>query len=188
MSAPAYYTAYGGVEPARSGAAHATIAPYELFVAADGVELFLAIQNAREWKRFCEQVMARPALAEDPRFASNAVRVRHRDVLHALIAERFAHVPGADLIERLESAGIAYARRNSVGTFVEHPQLEARDRWCTVGSPAGAVRALKPPVQLNDTEPVMGDIPSLGEHSQRILEELEFDSNTIAAWRMEKMI
>jgi itaconate CoA-transferase len=188
MSAPGYYTAYGGSEPPRSGAAHATIAPYELFAASDGLEIYLAIQNAREWTRFCAQVLERPALADDTRFASNAARVQHRDALHAVIAEVFAQLPGAAALQRLEAAGIAYARRNSVGEFLAHPQLVARGRWCTVGSPAGAVRALKPPVLMNDTEPVMGDIPSLGQHSQKILEELGFDSDTIAAWRTEKVI
>jgi len=188
MGAPAYYTAYGGIEPPRSGAAHATIAPYELFATADGVEIYLAIQNPREWRRFCEQVLDRPALADDPRFASNTTRVQHRDALHAVIAEIFAHVSSADLVDRLDSAGIAFARRNSVRQFLEHPQLTARDRWCNIGSPAGAVRALKPPVRMDGVDPVMGDIPALGEHSQRILEELGFDSHTIAAWRTEKMI
>ena len=188
MSAPAYYTAYGGVEPARSGAAHATIAPYELFAAADGIEIYLAIQNAREWKRFCEQVLSQPALAEDPRFASNATRVQHRSALHDVIAEVFARISGADLIQRLETAGIAYARRNSVREFLDHPQLAARDRWCDVGSPGGTVRALKPPVQMSGVDFVMGDVPALGQHSQGILEELGFQSTTIAAWRTEKMI
>src|SRR6186997_1105381 len=75
MGAPAYYTAYGGSEPARSGAAHATIAPYELFTSGDGVEIFLAVQNAREWARFCRHVLERPDLAADPRFVTNAMRV-----------------------------------------------------------------------------------------------------------------
>ena len=188
MGAPAYYTSYGGVEPPRSGAAHATIAPYELFAAADGVEIYLAIQNAREWKRFCEQVLDRPALVADPRFASNATRVQHRDALHGVIADVFARLTGADLIQRLESAGIAYARRNSVREFLAHPQLAAGDRWSEIGSPAGALRALKPPVQMAGVEAVMGDIPSLGQHSEQILEELGFDSNTITAWRREKLI
>jgi itaconate CoA-transferase len=133
-------------------------------------------------------VLERPALADDARFASNAARVQHRDALHAVIAGVFAQLPGAAAIQRLEAAGIAYARRNSVREFLAHPQLAARDRWCTVGSPVGAVRALKPPVMMNDTEPVMGDIPSLGQHSQQILEELGFDPDTIAAWRTEKVI
>jgi itaconate CoA-transferase len=188
MSAPAYYTSYGGAEPRRSGAAHATIAPYELFMTADGIEIYLAIQNAREWARFCRGVLGRPGLADDPRFASNAARVQHRDALHATIAEVFAQVSGANLIDRLEAAGIAYARRNSIGEFLEHPQLATRDRWCSVGSPAGPLRALKPPVQMDGVEPVLGDVPALGQHSQQILEELGFDADTIVRWRTERMI
>ena len=105
-----------------------------------------------------------------------------------MIAAVFSQTSGDDVINRLESAAIAYARRNSIGEFLEHPQLAERDRWCSVGSPGGALRALKPPVQMDGVEAVMGDIPSLGQHSQPILEELGFDSKTIATWRTDKMI
>jgi itaconate CoA-transferase len=188
MSAPAYYTAYGGVEPGRTGAAHATIAPYELFVSKDDVEILLGIQNGREWTRFCAHVLEQPALADDSRFSSNTRRVQHRDALHAVIAEVFADLAGVQILARLESAGIANARRNSVGEFLAHPQLAGRDRWRDIGSPAGPIRALRPPVRMDGVEPVMGDIPSLGQHSQTILEELGFDPGTIAIWRKERMI
>jgi itaconate CoA-transferase len=188
MSAPAYYTAYGGSEPPRSGDAHATIAPYELFVSEDGVEIYLGIQNGREWTRFCDGVLGQPELAGDPRFASNAARVQHRAVLHAIIAEVFAHMSEVAILDRLESAGIAHARRNSIGAFLAHPQLSQRGRWRSVGSPAGPLRTLMPPVRMDGVDPVMGDIPSLGQHSQLILEELGFAPDAIAAWRKEQMI
>jgi itaconate CoA-transferase len=188
MGAPAYYTAYGGTEPARCGAAHATIAPYELFVGEDGVEVFLAIQNAREWIRFCERVIERPELAADSRFASNAARVRHRDQLHEIIAGVLSRLPAAAIASRLESADIACARRNSVAEFVRHPQLTDRDCWQAIASPAGPLRALRPPVRMGGVEPVMAAVPSLGQHSDLILGELGFDAATIAAWRKEQMI
>jgi itaconate CoA-transferase len=188
MGAPAYYTGYGGSEPARSGASHATIAPYELFVSADEVEIYLAIQNAREWSRFCEHVIARPELADDPRFATNSVRVRHRADLHALIAGVFAELAAVEILDRLERADIACARRNSVEGLISHPQLIDRHCWRTVDSPVGALRALRPPVWMEGVDPVMGAVPSLGQHSQSILEELGFDVNTIVAWRKEQMI
>jgi itaconate CoA-transferase len=188
MGAPAYYTGYGGSEPPRSGAAHATIAPYELFVSADGVEIFLAIQNAREWSRFCAQVIAQPEIADDPRFATNAARVRHRPDLYALIAAWFAELPAEEIFDRLERADIACARRNTVEEFINHPQLLDRDCWRTVDSPIGALRALRPPVRMDGVDPVMGAVPSLGQHSESILEELGFDAGTIAAWRKEQMI
>jgi len=188
MGAPAYYTAYGGTAPGRTGAAHATIAPYELFVSQDDVEIYLGIQNQREWVRFCEQVLEQPELASDPRFATNARRVEHRALLHATIAAAFADLPAAAILDLLLNAGIAHARRNSIDEFLEHPQLNERDRWCTIGSPVGPIRALRPPVRTDNTEPVMGDIPSLGQHSQSILEELGYGPDAIAAFRIEGVI
>ena len=188
MGAPAYYTEYGGAEPVRSGASHATIAPYELFVSADNTEIYLAIQNAREWSRFCTDVLAKPEAADDPRFATNSMRVRHRADLHAFIAGVFAALPAAEILGRLERAGIACARRNTVAEFLSHPQLMERECWRTVDSPAGPLRALRPPVRMADVDPVMKAVPSLGEHNESILEELGFDAGTIATWRKEQMI
>jgi itaconate CoA-transferase len=188
MGAPAYYTGYGGSEPPRSGGSHPTIAPYELFVSADAVEIYLAIQNGREWSRFCEDVLARPGVADDARFATNSARVRHRADLHALIAGVFAELPAGDILDRLERADIACARRNSVEGLINHPQLMDRHCWHTVDSPVGPVRALRPPLRMEGLDPVMGPVPSLGQHSQSILEELGFDAGTIAAWRKEQMI
>jgi len=188
MGAPAYYTGYGGSEPPRSGAAHATIAPYELFVSQDEIEIYLAVQNGREWTRFCEHVLERPELAEDPRFASNAMRVLHRPLLHGLIADVFARLPAVEILDRLERADIACARRNSVAEFLDHPQLAGRDCWRTIGSPAGPLRALRPPVRMHGIDPVMGPVPSLGQHNQAILEELGFDPATISVWRKDQVI
>jgi itaconate CoA-transferase len=188
MSAPAYYTGYGGSEPLRSGASHATIAPYELFVSADGVEIYIAIQNAREWSRFCEEVLKMPEVANDPRFATNAARVQHRADLHALIGDAFAALSADEILDRLEQGDIASARRNSVEEFINHPQLMQRHCWRTIGSPIGSLLALRPPVRMEGIDPVMGPVPSLGQHSQSILEELGFDAGTIARWRKEQMI
>jgi itaconate CoA-transferase len=188
MGAPAYYTAYGGSEPPRSGAAHATIAPYELFLTADGVEIFLAVQNAREWTRFCEIVLEQPDLASDSRFASNAARVQHRADLHGLIARSFSTMTAAVATARLEAADIAFARRNDVAGFLQHPQLVERGRWCTIDSPVGDLRALKPPLEIEGMAPVMGRVPAPGEHTDRILGELGFDAGEIAAFRKEQVI
>jgi len=188
MSAPAYYAAYGGASPRRTGGAHATIAPYEVFVSRDGIEIYVGIQNSREWVRFCADVLRRPEIADDERFSSNALRVQHRDALHALVADVFKDLAETEILERLQSAGIAFARRNSIDEFLAHPQLTERDRWRDIGSPVGPIRALRPPVHMAGVDPVMGDIPSLGQHSQAILEELGFDPGTIAAWRKEQMI
>src|SRR5262245_22587929 len=188
MGAPAYYTAHGGSEPRRCGAAHATIAPYESFASADGLEIFLGIQNAREWTRFCEQVLEEPHLAVDPRFASNTARVRNREVLHEAIAGVFRTLPASAILQRLERADVASARGNSIAAFLDHPQLSGRDSWRTIDSSAGSIRALVPPARIEGLEPVMGPVPPLGQDSARILEELGFGADTIAGWRKERII
>jgi crotonobetainyl-CoA:carnitine CoA-transferase CaiB-like acyl-CoA transferase len=114
--------------------------------------------------------------------------VQHRADLHALIAGVFAELPAAEILDRLERADIACARRNSVEAFINHPQLMDRDCWRTIDSPIGPLRALRPPVRMEGVDPVMGAVPSLGQHSESILEALGFDQDTIAAWRKEQMI
>src|SRR4051794_23993076 len=85
MGQPAYYTAYGGAPPPRSGANHASIAPYGPFRTGDGGAITLGIQNAREWTRFCADVLEMPTLATDARFDTNTRRVQHRPALHETI-------------------------------------------------------------------------------------------------------
>jgi len=188
MGFAAYYTAYGGSAPVPSGAHHSSIAPYGPFRAGDGGVVYLAVQNAREWTRFCAEVIERADLTDDPRFATNALRVRHRDGLHAAIDAAFADRSTHDVIRRLERAGIAYARLNSVQDLIDHPQLSARNRWRGIGSPVGPVRALVPPVDIDGVEPCMGDVPALGQHTNAILEGLGVDRATIASWREEGTI
>ena len=183
MSGPAYYTEYGGAAPARSGAHHASIAPYGPVTTADGEAIFIAVQNASEWTRLCADVLRQPALSTDERFATNPRRVRHRAALDAAIANATVGLGSRDLIARLDAARIAWARMNTMREFVAHPQLVARDRWRDIDSPAGRIRALLPPVQMSGVEPAMGAVPALGAHTDAVLEELGFPRETIAAWR-----
>ena len=188
MGQPVYQAAYGGAAPPRSGANHASIAPYGPFRAADGGSVSLAIQNTREWARFCRDVLRRAELADDPRFETNTLRVQNRPALHTAIDRTFTTLTTSELIGRLESAGIAWARMNSVSEFLDHPQLAARDVWREIGSPAGPLRALIPPVRMDGVEPVMGDVPALGQHTDLILEELGVPRDTVVAWRKEGAI
>ena len=188
MGQPAYYAGYGSTPPPRSGADHASIAPYGPFTVGDGETVYLGIQNAREWTRFCADVLRRPDLAQDERFTTNALRVRNREALHFAIEAAFAPSTTSEVIARLDAAGIAWARMNSIAGFLEHPQLTGRDRWREIGSPAGPLRAMIPPVSLDGIEPVMGDVPALGQHTDLILEELGVARETIAAWRSEGAI
>jgi itaconate CoA-transferase len=188
MSYPAFYTSYGGSAPLRSGAKHATIAPYGPVDSKDGKVVYLGLQNEREWKRFCELVLELPELFADTRFASNANRVQHRLELDQIIQNVFQELTALRIMERLEMAQVAYARQNTVQQFVDHPQLQARERWRFVDSPVGPIQSLLPPVLMEDVEPVMNPVPALGQHTDAILNEIGFDSHTIAAWRQSGVI
>jgi len=188
MGFPAYFTAYGGSAPPRSGAHHATIVPYGPFRAGDGGTVFLSVQNEREFARFCDQVLRNPGLAGDPRFSSSPARQQNRGAMHAEIENTFSGMSTAEVIERLEEADIASARLNSMQQFWEHPQLAARGRWRKVGSPAGELDALKPPANISGMEPRMGPIPAVGEHSEAILAELGYSGAQIARLREEKAL
>jgi crotonobetainyl-CoA:carnitine CoA-transferase CaiB-like acyl-CoA transferase len=179
MGFPAYFTNYGGTPPPRSGAYHATIVPYGPFRAGDGKTVFLSIQNEREFARFCEQVLGNAALAQDARFSSSPARVQNREAMHARIERAFGALTAGQVEERLEAAGIANARLNTLEEFWDHPQLAARDRWREIGTEAGAVRAPKPPFNLSEFEPRMADVPALGAHSRAILAQLGYGAAEI---------
>jgi crotonobetainyl-CoA:carnitine CoA-transferase CaiB-like acyl-CoA transferase len=168
---PAHFTAGAGRQPGRFGAQHATIAPYGPFEAADRRTVLIAIQNEPEWARFCSIVLQRPEIAEDPRFASGTLRVAHRTEVNAVITEVFATVPAAELEARMSAARIAFAGVNTVSDFLDHPVLAARDRWRTIDTARGPVRALLPPIDMG-TEARMDPVPALGDHTAAILAEL----------------
>ena len=179
MGFPAYFTGYGGSAPRRSGAYHATIVPYGPFRAGDGGTVFLSIQNEREFARFCETVLHDRDLAADPRFSSGPARQQNRQAMHAAIDQVFSTLSSNEVIGRLESADIANARLNSMEEFWRHPQLAARDRWRSVGSPAGELAMLKPPFNLDGMEPRMDPVPAVGEHTRAILAELGYSREEI---------
>ena len=188
MGFPMYYAFEGQTPPARSGASHAAIYPYGPFQAGDGSAIVLGLQNEREWKLFCETVMQDAALATDPRFDSNAHRHENRTELKAIIDACFAKLTTAEVCERLDQAPIANARMNDMEGLWAHPQLAARQRWQTVGSPAGDIPALLPPGKNSAFTYRMDPIPQLGEHTEAILKSLGHSAEAIANLRAKKAI
>ena len=182
MGSPANYTAYGGRQPARSGADHATIAPYGPVATADGA-IVLGLQNDREWRSLCAVVLGDADLADDPRFVTNSARVEHRGELNALIEATLANLDTEAASVLLDEAGIANARLNQVRDFLDHPVLEKRERWRPVDVPGGSIAALRPPVDIAGVEPVMGPVPALGAPTDSILRELGRGDAEIASLR-----
>ncbi|WP_435156332.1 CaiB/BaiF CoA transferase family protein [Amycolatopsis sacchari] len=170
MSQPAYFSRYGNEPPRRTGARHPSIAPYGPYRTRDG-QVFLGVQNDREWTVLCAEVLGDADLARDPRFATNTDRVANLEALTGLLESAFSERTADQVVELLDRAGIANARLRTPEEFTRHPQLAARDRWREVGTPAGPVRALLPPVVSDDWEPVLGAVPALGEHNEAIRAE-----------------
>jgi crotonobetainyl-CoA:carnitine CoA-transferase CaiB-like acyl-CoA transferase len=166
-----HYTRYDGEPPLRrTGTSHSAITPYGRYLAGDGTEFVIAVQNDREWARLCEQVLGQPELVNDPRLSTTARRSAHRDLVEPLVAEGLRRYSGADLEERLTRASLPYARMRDIAEVVEHPQMTSRERWTTVATSAGPVATLRPPVTAPDWPERTDPVPAVGEHTERVLE------------------
>ena len=171
MMPPIYVWLGTGDIPARVGVRHNMIVPYGAYRCADGSVNF-AIQNEREWSRFCTDVLHLPALVHNERFATNIQRLKNRAELEALIEQQFARLSVSEVIARLDHAEIANGAVNDVRAVASHTQLAERGRWVKVPSPNGMIPALLPPHNLMGAPPHMGAVPALGEHTQQVLAEL----------------
>ena len=188
MGYPMYYAFDSAPPPPRTGASHASIYPYGPFAVGDGGTVMLGLQNEREWKVFCEQVLLNAPLATDPRFDANAKRNANREELKAIIVQTFAAMSTEQVEARLDAAQIANARMNDMAGLWAHPQLQARGRWQGVGSPAGELPALLPPGRSNAFDYRMDAVPAVGEHTEAILRELGRSEAQIAAMKSSKVI
>ena len=174
-----------GEEPGRYGNGHATVIPYDLFDAADG-QLVVAIGNDRQFARFARELMQRPDLAEDRRFATNAARVENRAALMAEMRPTIAEKPAEFWIEVMQAARIPCARVRSVGEALSAPETAARGMVQEVAHPlAGRVPLVTSPLKLRGTPVVEPHAPPLlGEQSEEVLRErLGYSRERIAALR-----
>ena len=188
MGFPMYYAYDDQQPPGRNGAAHATIYPYGPFETGDGKVVMLGLQNEREWKVFCDKVLQRPEQATDPLFDTNVHRVENRAALRLSILEVFSQLSAQDVIVRLEEAQIANANVNQVADLWVHPQLHARKRFRTIGSPSGQLQALLPPATSSAFDCRMDAVPALGENNVAILRELGRSEVDIAKLHTEGVI
>jgi crotonobetainyl-CoA:carnitine CoA-transferase CaiB-like acyl-CoA transferase len=188
MGYPLYYTHFSRAAPPRTGPDHATIVPYGLFRTGDGKAVMLGLQNEREWATFCDKVLGQPALAADARYDSNVKRNERRAEVAALIDKVFSPLTTAQVIEKLDAAGIANARINTPEEVWNHEQLRARNRWREMGSPKGKLPALLPPATHDDFEAHIGAIPEVGEHTERILLDVGFTTEEVAQLKSDAAI
>jgi len=184
----AYYGVYSGSAPARSGAEHASIAPYGPYFTGDGKQINIGIQNEREWRQFCIVVLLNQEIAADPRFDSNSQRSENRKALRAVISEIFRTLTLDEIVARLEDAGIAHSRSNSVQDLLAHPQHTERGRRRDIASPVGPLQALVPSILLDGVEPRMEAVPALGQDTDLILRELGYTPQQIQRFRQDGVV
>jgi crotonobetainyl-CoA:carnitine CoA-transferase CaiB-like acyl-CoA transferase len=182
------YTQHSGIDQEPLGVSSPAVAPYGAFPTRDGQTVVLGTTNDREWQRVAREIIDRPDLADDPRFATNADRCAHRDVLNEAIGNWCAKYDLADIQKTADEAGIGNSRYNLPSEVVVHPQLEARDRWRSVASPKGDIPALLPPPVIAGYEAPMGAVPGLGQHTDAVLSELGLTATELASLRAEGVI
>ena len=164
MTVPYLHEVYGDAAPRREGLHHPSIAPYGAYAAADGRQVVFAIQNQREWRRLCAEVLENALLADDPRFHDNVARVTNRPELNAAINAVFSKLSREEIVTRLDGAQIAYGNVSSVADFAAHPQL----RKMEVMTPEGPIDMVAPPARVVGSTSAPKPVPALDEHGATI--------------------
>ncbi|MCA1646552.1 MAG: CoA transferase [Chloroflexi bacterium] len=168
----AFVARYTGRSPTRSGTRHSFIVPYGGYRVGDGSSVNLAVQNEGQWRRLCQIVLGHADLADDPRFATNELRLANRATLEPLIESLLGSETRASVEARLVQADVPFGTINEMDDVLRHPQLEARGRWFDVPSPVGELRALHHPLNITGLPRSVGAVPGLGQHTAEVLAEL----------------
>ncbi|MCZ4565057.1 CoA transferase [Rhodococcus sp. WS1] len=184
---PMYMKMYAGKQIPRVGLGHAAIVPYDSYPTADG-EILIGVQNDRGWRALMVDVFEREDLVDHPRFSTNIVRVENRGEVDELVGSLTRLYSTADLDQRLAAAGVPAAALNDMAGLLEHPQLEKRARWRSVGTENGPIDAVLPPMTYSDVEMRMGDVPALGQQTDSLLAELGRTGDQIADLRRDGSI
>jgi crotonobetainyl-CoA:carnitine CoA-transferase CaiB-like acyl-CoA transferase len=177
-----------GQAPRRMGNAHQNIVPYQVFEARDG-HLILAVGNDRQFAKFCD-IAGHPEWAADPRFATNAERVRHRAVLVPLLEAAMRERPRAAWLAALEAAKVPCGSINDIGEALADPQAAARGAIVGMAHPlSDALRLVASPMKLSATPVQYRHAPPLlGQHSDELLREAGCSDEDVRRWRTDGVI
>jgi crotonobetainyl-CoA:carnitine CoA-transferase CaiB-like acyl-CoA transferase len=173
LSYLAVYFLVSGEVPTPQGRGHVSIPTYRSFTCADGVDLVVAANTERMWRGLCE-VLGRPDLAEEVRFATNELRLTNRDALWPILEAAFRERSAEDWLVRLRDHSVPAAQVNTVDLALASAQARHRNMSVTVRHPDGTpLRLLGNPIKLSATDDgAFRWPPELGEHTEDVLREL----------------
>lgn len=159
-----------GEEPQRHGNAHATVVPYQLFPTADG-QIALAVGNDGQFRKLCEQVLERPELGDDVRYATSRARVLNRETLIPALEESFRRDSTTAWLQRLRTAGVPAGIVRPISEVLTAPEVIERNMIQEVEKPGvGRLRLSGSPLKLSGTPPLPASAPpDLGEHTDLVL-------------------
>jgi itaconate CoA-transferase len=177
-----------GEQPERMGMRHNYVTPYGPYLARDGKYVNLAVATPKDWEVFCKEVIQRPDLLENARFATVEGRRKNRVVLEEEIEKIFLERDHTDWLERLKKARLPYGEVRGIAEVLAHPQAIARRLIREVESPVGKVPVVGNPLRLSASPARYDRIPDLGEHTEAILKQLGYDAAAIQKLRSEKVI
>ena len=167
MSVPLLYHDYLGKPTPRVGLNHTVICPYGAYECKDGQLVVITVQHNGEWQRFCEHILGDAALATDPRFHDNTSRIENKPALEVLIKDVFASHDRAEMLKRLDAAGIASGAVNDVATLSGHPQLDRS----VIRTPSGEINVPTPPIRRSLGETALGPCPAFDAQGKALRAE-----------------
>ena len=167
MSVPLLYHDYLGKPTPRVGLNHTVICPYGAYECKDGQLVVITVQHNGEWQRFCEHILGDAALATDPRFHDNTSRIENKPALEVLIKAVFASHDRAEMLKRLDAAGIASGAVNDVATLSGHPQLDRS----VIRTPSGEINVPTPPIRRSLGETALGPCPAFDAQGKALRAE-----------------
>ena len=167
MSVPLLYHDYLGKPTPRVGLNHTVICPYGAYECKDGQLVVITVPHSGEWQRFCEHILGDAALATDARFHDNTARIDNKPALEALIKAEFTSYDRAEMLKRLDAAGIASGAVNDVATLSGHPQLDRS----VIGTPSGEISVPTPPIRRSLGETTLGACPAFDAHGKALRAE-----------------
>jgi itaconate CoA-transferase len=179
---------HAGEEPARVGMRHHYVTPYGPYMAGDGEYVNLAVASASDWEVFCSQVIERPELLADPRFATVEGRRKNRAELEETIENIFLERDHKYWLGQLKKAELPHGIVRGIAQVLAHPQVAARKLIREAESPVGKIPVIANALKMSDSPAHYDRIPALGEDSEAILGELGYNAAEIAKLRVEKII